>query len=226
MADVATAAGEIEKAGVKRRIWTRVGTRHVVIVIAGLVALVLNLAVLGAKDSRTEIVVAASSLRAGDIVSAATLRTEAIAGSGPAIDRFIPGTGMTDLVGRVVRRDIAAGDALVASDLRPIADGLRAMSIDVDPLRAAGGALAAGDVVDVISVANGVASYVAAGLDVLAVYDESGRLGSGSWAVTVAVDDEIALRIAAALAGGDVHVVRATGAPRAGASPWPPPQEP
>ena len=61
---------------------------------------------------------------------------------------------------------------------------------------------------------DGVASYVATSLEVLAVADPGdGRLSNTSdFSVTVGVDDSIALAIAGALDTGEVHVIRSTGA--------------
>ena len=94
------------------------------------------------------------------------------------------------------------------------------MSLAVPAASAAGGALTAGDVVDVIAGGED-ARYVVAAAPVLAVGGEGG-LGLGGTqglVVTLAVDDDEALRLAAAIAGGDVQLVRATGAPPVGEDP-------
>ncbi|PLS75322.1 MAG: hypothetical protein CYG61_07985 [Actinobacteria bacterium] len=86
------------------------------------------------------------------------------------------------------------------------------MSLPVERQHAVGGALRPGDRVDVIDGAE--ASFVVTNAEVLAVPNLSnGNLsGTGSYAITIAVDAQGALRLAAAIAGGKVEVVRSTGA--------------
>lgn len=67
---------------------------------------------------------------------------------------------------------------------------------------------------DVLQSADGAARYVLVGAEVLTVSDgSSGALGgSGRYAITVALDAESALEIAAALSEGTLDLVRSTGA--------------
>jgi hypothetical protein len=90
------------------------------------------------------------------------------------------------------------------------------MSLPVPVEHAAGGALVAGDRVDVIAVTDGVAGFVATDLEVISVSDiGSGAIGTiSSHHVVVNVGPEQALRLAEALAAGSVEIVRATGADR------------
>jgi Flp pilus assembly protein CpaB len=95
-------------------------------------------------------------------------------------------------------------------------EGLRSMSIPVGREHAAGGDLSPGDRVDVIRVSDdGQAEYAAADVEVLAVGDDGGG-GLGEQAtqfhVVVAVDEAEALSIAEALGADQVEVVRSTGA--------------
>jgi Flp pilus assembly protein CpaB len=90
------------------------------------------------------------------------------------------------------------------------------MSIPVEAAHAVGGALAAGDRLDVIEVdEGGQARYVVSGVEVLAVNrPDSGVIGAAgsSSSLTVAVDARQALRLAAAIRGQRFEVVRSTGA--------------
>lgn len=90
------------------------------------------------------------------------------------------------------------------------------MSLPIPIEHAAGGLLSPGDLVDVIAVSDGVAEYVAQGLPVSSVADQAGgALGAGApYHVVVAVDDEQALMLAAAMAGGSIEVIESTGASR------------
>ena len=92
---------------------------------------------------------------------------------------------------------------------------MTAMSIPIDQSRAVSGDLSPGDAVDIVLVRDGVATYIATAVEVLSVPSaDTNALGARTgYSPTVAVDADEALRIAAALDVGDVHVVRATGAP-------------
>ena len=57
---------------------------------------------------------------------------------------------------------------------------------------------------------------MAVGVEVLAVPEAAGsgfQAATGSFSVTLAVDDAEAIELAAALDRGDLHIVRSTGAP-------------
>ena len=90
------------------------------------------------------------------------------------------------------------------------------MSLPIPAEHAVGGRLVAGDRVDVIAVRDGRATYLVTAAPVLAVPDGDARAGLGAlraFAVTLAVDDAEALRLAAALRTDDLEVIRSTGAP-------------
>ena len=93
--------------------------------------------------------------------------------------------------------------------------GLRAMSIPIDPSKAVGGRLAAGDRVDVLFTDRSVASIIVTDAKVLAV-DERGRGGIGEstspFTLTIAVDASESLLVAAAIADGNISIARTTGA--------------
>jgi Flp pilus assembly protein CpaB len=88
------------------------------------------------------------------------------------------------------------------------------MSLPVPVEHAAGGSLSAGDRVDVISVSDGSAGFIATDLEVISVASgDSASIGSiTAHHVTVAVEAEQALRLAEALDSGSIEIVRSTGA--------------
>ena len=89
------------------------------------------------------------------------------------------------------------------------------MSIPIDPARAVGGRLAAGDRVDVLFAGERAVSIIVADAEVLAV-DARGRGGIGESAspftVTLAVNARQSQLVAAAVADGNVSLARTTGA--------------
>lgn len=88
------------------------------------------------------------------------------------------------------------------------------MSVPIDPDHAVAGALRQGDRVDVIEVRDGTAAYLITDAQVLDVPTAEQRGGLGSlnrFSITLAVDDETALRLATALRSGSLDVVRSTG---------------
>jgi Flp pilus assembly protein CpaB len=92
-------------------------------------------------------------------------------------------------------------------------DGHRAMSIPIAIEHAAGARIVVGDRVDVITVVDGVAEFVATDLAVIAHAEpQAGGLSTGAYHVTVAVEEQEALALAEAIATGSLEVVRSTGA--------------
>ena len=89
------------------------------------------------------------------------------------------------------------------------------MSIPIDPSKAVGGRLAAGDRVDVLFTDRGIASIIVIDAKVLAV-DERGRGGIGEstspFTLTIAVNASESLLVAAAIADGNISIARTTGA--------------
>ena len=201
-----------------RSLLSRIKLGHVVMVLAALFALVLNLAVLRSNEATVGVAIAAGDIRAG---TALTLDHFAMSDV-PADDllsvRFVTASDLESAVGQVTTRFVADGDPILQSDLLRVdnRDGLRAMSIPIDQSRAVSGDLSPGDAVDIVLVRNGVATYIATAVEVLSVPGaDTNALGARTgYSPTVAVDANEALRIAAALDVGDVHIVRATGAPQ------------
>ena len=202
----------------KRSPLSRVSFGHVLMVLAGLLAVLFNLALLRGDGSERMVTVADRDLPSGTRIDAGDLRYVSSPLEGSMAERFVPQEDAAGLIGLVVTRPLAAGDPIFDSDVRPeAAPGAgRAMSVPVDPSQAVGGALQRGDRVDVIGVEDGVAVYVATSVEVLAVPETTGsglQAATGAFSVTLAVDDAEAIAIAATLDSGEVHILRSTGAP-------------
>ncbi len=199
-----------------RRFLSRVRLGHVVMVLAALFAFVLNLAVLRGDDATVDVAVAASDLRPGTALSHGHIERIPAPTDELLTVRFVTADEIEDAVGKLTVRPITAGQPILLSDLLAVdtIDGLRAMSVPIEPSRAVAGQLRPGDLVDVVLVTDGVATYVATALEVLAVpSSDTNALGARSgYSPTLAVDATQALRIAAALDTGEVHVIRSTGA--------------
>jgi Flp pilus assembly protein CpaB len=209
---------------VRRSLLTRIKLGHVVMVLAALLALVFNVAVLRGNQATTTVAIAAVDIGAGTAIGEDHFTGVAIPADVAFADQFVRVDDLTAHFGRLTTRPIAAGSPILVEDLRPAesTNGLRSMSIPIDRARAVGGTIAVGDSVDVVLVVDGLASYVVTGVEVIdAPAADSNVLGAGDrYAPTVAVDAEQALRIAAALDTGSVHLIRATGtaAPESGAA--------
>ncbi len=225
--DVSVALGE--QPAPRRRLTSRIGLLHVVAVASGLLAFLLILMWMRASQEVVTVGVASATIRAGTLVGAGDVEFIEVAADAAFDGRMLSPGEVTRLEGSVATRQITVGEPILLTDLRrvDVPAGLRAMSVPLDPSRAAGGDLAVGDRVDLIGTADGAAHYVAVGLAVLGVPgQQSSTFGTGNaFAVTVAVDAAEALAIAAALDGGEVHLLRSTGAPEvAGELLGPPPE--
>jgi pilus assembly protein CpaB len=185
--------------------------------IAGIVGVVLSFAVLRQREGATAVLVAAHEIRGGEAVTAAdfrivraTLTPEVLATVARAHDR-------RRVAGRIAGSTIAEGELISIRTLRPRAapHGLRAMSIPIDPGRAVGGRLAAGDRVDVLFAGAREVAIIVPDAPVLAV-DARGRGGIGESAspftVTIALDARQSQLVAAAVADGEISLARTTGA--------------
>lgn len=192
----------------------RLSGRHVLVILAGVVSLVANLAVLRAGTPTTTVVVAADDLVAGERVTSDSLVAVQVDGGGDVLDRLLDRLPSSEMV---AVRDLPAGEPLRWSDLvATVADDprLRHMSLPIEPEHAAGGRIVAGDRVDVIAVIDGVATAIITSADVVAVADQQDQaFGTlGAFHVTILVDTADALCLASALSAGEIHLVLATGA--------------
>jgi Flp pilus assembly protein CpaB len=186
--------------------------------LAGLLGALGTLAALHAADHRVEVLVASGDLAPGTVVRAADVRAVRIGADARVLETLVRARDATRVVGRVVVHRVSAGAFLAAADTqaRTAGSASRSMSFALDRSRALDGRLAAGDRVDIVALdtRTGTAEYVATNLEVLRVDGASGHgpLGvSDSVTITIAVDADVALRVATALHGHDLTLVRSTG---------------
>jgi pilus assembly protein CpaB len=196
-----------------------------VMIVAGLLGMVLTLALLRAADDRVEVAVAARDLPPGAVVRASDLRFARVSMDRALLDTALQRHDLPGAEGSVVTSRIAAGDLVARSALRPAAapSGKRAMSIPIDPARAVNGELAAGDRVDVVVATSQEVAIVVADAEVLGVEggDRGGAFGGvdQQFAVTLAVDAQESQLLTAATVDGDVMIARTTGARSAEGTP-------
>lgn len=199
----------------RRNVLSRIRLGHVVMALTALLALLLNLAVLRGNQETIEVAVAAADISAGTTLSMSHLTIAEVPADDVLSARLVAGDGMAGAVGQLTTRSVGAGEPILESDLLVVEsrNGLRAMSIPIDQTQAVAGNVSTGDSIDVVLVVDGVATYIAVNVQVLAVPDTgTNALGARTgYAPTVAVTAEQALRIAAALDSGTVHIVRSTG---------------
>jgi Flp pilus assembly protein CpaB len=195
----------------------RVSRGHFVMVVAGLVGVVVSFAALREHEGGARVMVAAREIRAGERVSADDLRGEAVTMSAPLLATVVRAGEVDAVVGRIAGVTVAEGEIVSKRSLRPPAArrGRRAMSIPIDPARAVGGRLAAGDRIDVLFAGERAVSIIVADAEVLAV-DARGRGGIGESAspftVTIAVTARQSQLVAAAVVDGNISLARTTGA--------------
>lgn len=195
---------------------SRLNLGHGIMIVAGLAAFLLVFSLLRTRDQTFAVATAAIELRAGTTVELDMFQYVELG----AVDRDILGTflnpGQVEQAAAerwVVTRMVPAGDPVRLTDFRTDADPshLRAMSIPIDRGHAVAGALQSGDRVDVIVVRQGIAAYVATGIEVLDVAGGDGQF-AGGFSVTVGVDGPTSLRLASAVRDGAIEIVRSTGA--------------
>lgn len=205
-------------ARLRRPWWSRLSRAHVAALLTAAVAGALNVVALQQGDVRTPVLVAAGDLRAGATLDDTAVRTAMVSADSSVLDALIGGDRLSERRGWLLTRPVRSGEPLRWTDLRDPAarDGLRAMSLPVEPEHAAGGTLRAGDRVDVIGVREGQAFWVLSDVEVLDAVDraaEGALAAPRPYALTLAVTEEQALRLAWALHDGAVEVLRSTGAP-------------
>lgn len=198
----------------KKRTGPNVSSSWVIMVFSGLVAMVVFLFATAQTDPKVEILVANNNIQTGAKVQASDFKTEAVALDASQLNRYIPAIDRNKFIGFTASGPISAGDFISRNQLRQQAtpNGLSAMSIPVDPTRAAGGNLARGDRVDIIDETT--AAFVARNIEVIEVKNGSqgGALSSGQqFHVIVAVNSDTALSIGGALKNGKFDIIRSTG---------------
>jgi Flp pilus assembly protein CpaB len=176
---------------------------------------------LAQRGARAPVAVAASYLPAGTVLGPADVRDVLVASNDRALVKgLVPPSQVP--YGWVTAVGVPAGQPLSRDLLSaPAGSGpLGRMSIPVPQSQAVGGALVAGDLVDVVLASPGGSRYVATGLRVAGTSGaQAGSLVGGpvGYYVVVEVDRATALRVASALAaatgasGDQVELVRSTG---------------
>lgn len=202
----------------KRRLASRVPPTLGLAVVAGVLAMLFYLVATGSNEG-VPVAVAARDIGAGERVDPAAVRFSEVTASSSVRSKLLQAKDLPAMRGFVTTHPIAAGSLLQRADLAPPAapGQQRAMSFAVDAEHAVGGALRPGDRIDIVDGSD--ATYVVAGAEVLDVAkpSSSALATSRRVTITVAVDAQGALRLAAAIQNGKVEVVRSTGA-----SPVPP----
>ena len=187
----------------------RLSTGHWVMLLAGVVAVVLNFAFLRSQQETVDVAVADVDLVSGSLLDVAEVTFTPVHAEDWVQRGLVSMTDQGPDV--VVVRTVPAGTLLSKADLATKGDGKRAMSVPIDRKHAVGGLLKRGDRVDVVAADSGVARYVLVGAEVLSVSDASGALGS-DYSVTLALDADEVLSVAAAMSEGTLEIIRSTGA--------------
>lgn len=185
--------------------------------LAGLLTMIGLLVYLRNMDSSVTVAVAARTIAQGEVVHEADVRYVDVGAGDSVAGTLLQASDVRALSGRIAAGTITQGDLVHRSDLVDPGQGpqLRAMSIPIDPTRAAGGTLRKGDRVDVIDASGLAPAYVVVNAQVLEVGDAGGgKVGASTadYAITVAVDEASALRLSAAITADKVDIVRSTGA--------------
>jgi Flp pilus assembly protein CpaB len=160
------------------------------------------------------IAVATGPIEAGTVLNETLLHSVEVGDVGELARGLLADDAVAAVYGSVLARDLQAGEPIRRSDLRPAdsTPALREYSIEVELANAAGGSIQNTDIVDIISVIDNQAFYVAAGLEVVRVLRDDAGIGAGDLIIVLSVDDRTALKIESARASGSISVVRATGA--------------
>ncbi|HEX6947512.1 MAG TPA: hypothetical protein VF246_09200 [Acidimicrobiia bacterium] len=201
-----------------RRRRRRISASHVLIALAVVLAFVLNILALRDRDARVLVAVTDRPIAAGSVLVSDMVRLAPVDSSFPGLQGLVTQEELEADLGSVVTRSLPEGSPVDRASLTAPDSGAgkRVMSLEVDESRAAGGTLAAGDLVDVIAVVDGSAVFVVSGAEVVSVPERgSGALTGAGYYVVVAVDSDEALALAEAMAAGRIDVVRSTGAPEA-----------
>jgi len=202
----------------RRPVKRRLSASHFLIGLVVVLAFVLNFLALQDRSAMTLVAVADRPITAGSAFSIDSVRLVPVPVGFEGIESLVQQARLSEFEGWVVERSIPEGGLLDQSVLvEPGApSGLRSMSLPIAVAHAAGGTIVAGDRVDVISVLDGSATYVASDIEVIgsSVLD-GGSFGSiGDYHIVVAVDAGQALDLAGALESGSLEIIRSTGAPK------------
>lgn len=203
----------------KRPWWSRASAAQIIMMVAGILAFIANLAILRARDDVVLVAVAATDINAGVAIQEAThVEYVELNGSDDVLAPLVTADEVAGVDGFILSSPIRAGEMFVESELVESVNPIdrRAIALAVGRDHAVGGAISVGDRVDVIWVDDDVARYVVTGVEVIDTTDTERTGGafsaSQAFSITVAVDDVQALELAEALNSGQIEVVRSTGA--------------
>ncbi|MGH8926259.1 MAG: SAF domain-containing protein [bacterium] len=199
----------------RRNPLTRLTASHLLMLLAAVLAFATNLMVLRGQEETRQAVIATGRIEAGRIIVATDLTVAEVDVEDGLFATLLPGQQTQALVGMVAAQTIEAGQLLGANDLRPAAapSAQRAISIPIEIEHAVGGGLVAGDRIDLIAVSETGPEYILFSAEVLEVPSTArGSLaGATGYFVVVAVDDQQALAVAAAIRSDDIEIARSTG---------------
>jgi len=199
----------------------RVDTRLVVGLLLVAVSVVAGLRLSAREDRAVMVLAARHDLTAGHVITAADLAPTPVDAAPGALRGFVP-TAARSPVGRVLREPLAAGALVPRRSLGAKARRGREVTIPITPEHALGGALVAGDRVDVLASFDKGTELartitVARKARVAAVVRAEGLFGQreGSLtALTLEVAPDDAVYVVFASRNGELDVVRATPAER------------
>jgi Flp pilus assembly protein CpaB len=193
----------------------RLARGHWVALTLGMLAFLVNIAVLRDRSEVVLVAVARQAIAPATEITDAMVRYVEVPADSPLASSMVEDDALA-AGGVYARRQIAEDEPLVRGAVVDDVpdDGLRSMSVPVPREHAAGGTLGVGDRVDVIYVAERPV-FAVTDAEVLAIGEETaGSNGrpAGEYHLVLAVDTAETLRLAAALDSGKLDVVRATGA--------------
>lgn len=200
----------------RRRFLGRFALGHLLMVLAGLLAFLLVLAVLRDTSVTNFIAKVVEDIPAGTTIEAADVELVEVSGDA-LVGVVLTSDEVNGIItgGQVTTRALSAGTLLQPADFTAagLRSEIRSMSIPISPTRAVAGSLKQGDLVDVIASSSDGAWHVMTSVEVLAVANSTtGGFSSSDYTVTIEVDPALSLRLACALTGYTVDIVRATGA--------------
>lgn len=200
----------------RRSIRRRFSATHLLIGAIALLAFALNFLALQNKAATVLVAVADQPMNVGETFNPAQTRLVELPADFGALDGLLDEASLNSFEGWVLTRGLPSGGLIDRTALiEPGAPaGLRSMALPIDVEHAAGGTIAQGDVVDVISIVDGSARYVGTQIEVLSVADAGGAAfgAAGQYHLVLAVDSDQALALAEAIDAGSVEVLRSTGA--------------
>lgn len=159
-------------------------------------------------DERVEVLVAANDIAAGTAITEDDLTTVPVAAEGT---QLIPATQSGLLAGRYARTSIAAGqliDSTMLSTSAPLQPGLVAVGASLAAGRMPASGLQAGDVVQLVRVADGEGEVLVGDARVSSYRaTESGGIGSAAATVSFIVPERDGATVAAVAAASELAVV-------------------